>query len=254
LTPAAHIFAPQMYFSDPGNKNKRLLIQNIVGYEPKETDRGDRIDKPIIEYFRFGSTGSMILKMGEEDQIYFGRVHNKNSTNPHRDKKAPAIFYEVDEKKEISLAGNILVYKRMALNMVSDADDEMLLDFAKKISRSGRYKFDLEDIDKLKLQLEQTADSKSIDFLAGVREEKSYARLVVDHLEASKHILFDSHPGQLAWKFRFRPGNKSDVIFKVTAEKVAKKELLEYLLSADGKGNKSYMELKELFEEHYQLK
>jgi hypothetical protein len=161
----------------------------------------------------------------------------------------------VDEAKEISLAGNIRLYKTMALNMVEDADEDLLIDFAKKIQRSGRYKFDVEgDIDKLKHQLGQTADTKPIDFLTGVREDKSYARLVVDHLEVSKQILFDNHPSQMSWKFRFTQKRKDDVILKVSSEKAAKKELIEFLLSADGKGSKHYIELKELFEDHYQLK
>ena len=261
-TPAGHYLAPQTTIIDPGQQNRRIIIQNITGWDLVYTENGGSYYKPMLEYFKFGSTGSMFLKAGDEDQLYFGRLHSKNKSNPHRDKSKPEIFYEVDEKKEISLKNNFFDYKAMAYGYMSEVgyDEQSLTEVAQTIQSAhrGRYIYTLGmGSEILRNQVMHTVDSQPIDFLISVKEKKSFTRLVVDHAEAARVILFDNHPNQMTWSYRRIAGvnaNKTAVtILKCSSQKAAKKELIEYLLDESGKGNKDLMHLTKIFEDYYKL-
>lgn len=255
-TPAFTSLAGQDDILDPFDKKAtKKRIMNIVGYEPiKEVGKPTYMD-PIIESVKFDSSGSIYCTAGQENLLYFMKLMNKNGTNPNRIPTKPIKFVEVDDKKEITIKNNIFEYRAMAslIIMNNDDDDEALIDIAQKIERAypSQYKYNLSDINALKANLAALAEASPIDFIKGVKEEKTYARLIVDDAIARRKIFFNEHPEHMSWHFK-RTGaqKKSDFITKLETDKNVNKRLVEFLLTADG--SKHLVELRQAFEDFYQ--
>lgn len=103
-TPQGHIFAGKDYIKDPYDKKRRIkLIMNIIGFKPIAGEPGRPMaDDPIEDYVRFGPEGRIYITSGQENQMQFIRLMNKNGSNPNRMTKTqdgrgiPKVFHEVD--------------------------------------------------------------------------------------------------------------------------------------------------------------
>jgi hypothetical protein len=256
VTPAAHHLPGRTLITDRYDGNKKKLIINIDSFDPKPTENGGTIYVPIEKYLAFGPTGSIFLTAGQENTLWFALCHDKNGTNPLRDKGKANIFYVVNEKKEVSIKGNIFDYKALALGLIAISEEDEYVPMAQKIQKRypHLYKFDLNaDPVLLKTSLSEVADKQPVDFLVAIKEPKSYTRVIVDDLMMRNKIFFDNHEKNLRWKFRGKAKGKGDVITKLETEKGSVKSLVDYLLDPTGKGHAHYQELTKLFEEHYQI-
>jgi hypothetical protein len=257
-TPQLQGLASKCYIKDPFDKKTTgdKLIMNIIGHEPIQEMGKPIYYNPILGPVHFGHNGSIFCTAENNDQYFFLKLHNKNKSNPNRKKGAAQIFYEVDVKKELSIKNNIFDYKGLVALAFLDADDEKIADFGLKMMRAypTQFKFDLtQEGMKLKATVSSAAERNPIEFLLAVKEDKSYARVLVDDAVARRVIMFDDHAENLTWLRKKTPGDvkgKDTPIVKLDSPKTPVKGLVEFLLTPEG--NKYFVELKQLHDQHYQ--
>lgn len=257
--PQAWISPPSYKIKDPFDKETPIKeILNITGYKTVPVVGMGSVLEPEKDYLRFGSTGRIVKTyLDNPTELYFLRLHNKNSTNPNRQGNSVR-FKEIDAKAETSLKNNIFEYKGLAISLISEigGDEEQLAASALKIMRAypSLYKFDLtSSVDKIKSSLLSIADKNPVDVIRGLKEQNSYTRFLVDDCLERRLIIFDKHPNKLNWMWNTMVMTKipaKDVtILKASSEKDSRKELIEFLVSE--KGSVHLLNLREVNEKYY---
>ena len=256
VTPSAHILPGKDMIKDPYDKRqKNKLIRNIVGYNPVAAKPGqDPALDPIEDYFRFDSSGEVIVQPGDLDKWLFAKLHNKNRDNPNRNVLKPAVFYEVNEAKELTAANNSFMFRHLASSIVIDAgeDPDLLHEIGLKVrALYPAYQVDVNvDAEKLIGSLVAIAESNPAHVILSVKEPNSLARLLAEEAVKRRTIFFDDHEEKLQWNWRrgtFDKGKK--IIVKLEAGNTPIKGLVDFLTSKDG--SEHFAELKKLGEEYY---
>jgi len=227
-----------------------IIISNIVSYNPITRPGEKTVYDPVIANVNFPSTGEIPCTSQDNELYYYLKLNNKNSSNPHRKKSKRALYYEVDEAANVLKQTNQFDYRTMAANLLLDADDDKMVEYARKINRAGKDNpIDLNlSEEKIKARLGDLIDNDAMRFIAGVKEDKSYARLVVDDARVRKKITFDETA--FTWNWRKIGSEKArKPIIKLDSAKNSVKGLVDYLLTDAGKEARA--ELITLYEQHY---
>ncbi len=230
-------------------------IMNIKSFKAIKEKGKPTWYEPEVEGIAFGSSGSIyILPDDGISKLFFMRLMNKNKTNPNRIPASRVVFFEVDDKKELSLKNNILDYRGLCTIILLESEDEELFEIASKLSLAfpgtWAYLSSIKDVGVVKATLGGIIEANAIDFIRGTKDIRAYARLVVDFAVGRKKIIFNDHSEKLTWEYKALPGTKGKkIITKVEKPKSAVKDLVKFLKTAEG--NEHYLELKEFYEKNY---
>lgn len=259
-TPQGHIYPGKAMIRDPFDKNaKDKLIMNITGYTPIQGKPGEPIYyDPKIEAIRFDSSGSIKCKPEDYNQYLFLMADNRRREHPYRKSNKSPLYYLVDEKKEIESKNNSFAYKTLAGGLLLDIESDELAVIALKVQRAypTKYAIDLTAApEKLMATLNSIADKDPLDIILAVKEDNTYARVLVDDAVNRRVIFFDDHEEKREWKWKRTPGQKGKVVIcKVDKGNKPVNALVEFLLAKDGTGNEHWVELKAQHEEYYSKK
>lgn len=256
-TPQAYVLPGQETITDNLGKIKQeKMIINISGFEPVPGKKGEAVIlSPIIDWVRFPSTGRIYLTGNDTNLLFYLRLYNKNGSNPNRKISKPIRFEEVNEAKELSLKNNFFEYRTLASMIILNADnnEEQLVNMATKFTRANPtlHRLDITlEVSRLKAGLSVVAEKYPVEFILAIKENDSYARVLVDDAVIRKQIFFNDHSEKMTWEWKraFKETGKK-IIIKLSSDKNKVKQLVNFLQT--GEGHEHFMELKARSEEFY---
>lgn len=240
--PAGHGLASRDMIKDPWGLGD-IEIQNIVSHKAITEVGRPTIYDPVIEPVMFPSTGSVFCGADDLAKFFYLKRQNGNRDNPYRIRKRPAVYYEVNHAKEVKLEKDKFEYKRIAFNIIAEADPKELLSIA--------YAINQRDVDFLKVDMNQKGDALTTslnqiaekypsEVIKVSDNDRAKLTVYVDEAVAKNMIMFIDHPEKRLWKWMRAAGSKGKQnIVTIEPGNSASKGLVDFLLQVEGAEHKA---------------
>ena len=188
---------------------QRVLIQNIVSFENKRSQDGDRIiQMPVVEDVLF-RRGYFTCPWTAPETYAFLERSMKNTSNPFRLPGSRNVFFRVDSKKDNLLSYNNKILVLDAQTIVRQANYGELKRLADALSSDHpTLLFDYKDAMQLRNELFTYAEQNP-RALAKVSEDKEVRlKLVIMDLERYGQITAKEEGQKLIWMYEDHLGGE----------------------------------------------
>lgn len=247
-----HTLAPKDTIRDGASWK---TIMNIVNWETITLAGGEERMQPVAGYLYFTDALPIICTAEDNDKYFYMMRHNKNRDNPLRNKKKPAVFYMVDEKRDMTIERNIFEYKIFAGGHLISSEEKDLIRLMNNLNQSGNQNLQLNPTlrgQALVKALQPLSQAFSTEILLYSGSPELVTRVVVDTAIAQAWIVFNEHEAKQQWEWIRMPGAPGPKkIVEVEAGDDPRKFLLSFLTTE--KGSTHYAELKARHKEYYKV-
>lgn len=237
------------------DKTGSRTIMNIISHNPVKLASGETKMDPVAGYVYFDHTATIICTSDDQNKYFFLKRSNKNADNPFRDGRKTAVFYEVNETRDVNIEKMTFEYKIMAGGFVITAIEEDLLRMVSGLVDAGKKEF-LPFLtmkgDSLRKSLQPLSQVFPADMLLHSGDPVAVSRVIVDTAVNNQWIVFNDHEEVRRWEWIRTPG-KGGVknILKVELADDPVKALGAFL--RDKTGSSHFAELKSRYQTHYNL-
>lgn len=223
------------------DQGKSKMIFNVLSWEFSEGPGGVEVKKPIKKMVIFPESGVIICTPTgafNNDTYLYLKNHNKNRNNPYRKPGSGVVFYEVNEKRDISIAKNSFEYKILAGGHVMMAKTAQMDELVKNLNDSGRKELYIDPALKgmnLRRTLENLSQSFSSEILLFSGDTDRMMRVIVDYAINEQWIVFNDNEKVLMWQW---------TSLKKPSEKIGNKKTARDIVAvpADGDDPREYLQ------------
>jgi hypothetical protein len=211
--PAGRGLAARCDILDPfDKKNPVKQIMNIKSLRPIMTMGQQTGYEPLGEMIMFPASGGIICGHNDNNKYMYLKRHNKNRDNPWRNRLKEAVFFEVNEQKEMKKANDLFEYKATAGYELVKASDSQIAVIASRFNDSiGKFNRNLRlDISKdngsLRKSLQMLSVSNPAELLLAMDVDELVARVMADTAVDQRWMLFNDHSEKMCWEWLRKPG------------------------------------------------
>lgn len=233
---------------------KSKVIMNIKDLLPVPLPQGGTKMEPQPGMVYFDQSGVIICTQYSNDLYVYLKRQNKNRDNPYRDPSKSAVFYEVDDKRDMAVLEMSFEYKMFAGGYIIQADKAALSTLVTNLNESGIKDLQIDSSLQgmnLRRRLEPLTQQYASEILLYSGNTEHMMRVVIDHAIVKNWIIFNDHEEAQSWQWsalkkpdvKVVKGRKSERhIVNVPAGDDPRKFLQSYF--ADATGSAHYAELK----------
>lgn len=172
--------APKVLVRDIETGSK-VMIGNVVGYEVKNLENGQTINRPRFKGVRFVNQEVLVDATKNELYQYMER-HNANESNPFRDRTKPAVYYRVDPKKKALKEYHTISMKGEAITWISAADHIELKSINDGLPKEMKVDMN-KSWDEIKTEMLRLADKDPVTVMKYSRNRPLIVRLTIMECE-----------------------------------------------------------------------
>jgi hypothetical protein len=201
------------------DQGKSKVIMNIKDLLPVQLPTGGTKMEPQPGMVYFDHTGIIICTQFSNDLYYYLKRHNKNKDNPYRDPTKTAVFYEVNEKRDLAIQEMAFEYKMFAGGYILQADQAGLNKLVSNLNQSGRQELAIDPSltgMNLRRRLEPLTQQFASEILLFSGHTDHMMTVVVDYAITNNWIIYNDHEEVQSWLW--------SALKKPNAKKVGKKD------------------------------
>lgn len=259
--PALRGLAGRCDINDPFDKARPIKqIVNIESLQPVVLPGQQQSFNIVTAPIMFPASGGIICTHLDNNKYMYLKRHNKNIDNPYRNKRKEAVFFEVDEKKDLKKQNALFEYKALSGYELVKATDAQIAQIAlnfNKLSKNHNKSLQIDisqSTESILKNLQALSQTNPAELILSMEIDELVARVMVDMAVDQRWILFDSHPEKNRWIWMRTPGQKgAQNILEVDPAQTDINKALATFLTTE-KGSIHFAELKMRHAQYYAAK